>query len=522
MDLARLLVVAATLTLIPATLLPGVARAEVFEVSEGEDLFAVLNGLAAGDEVILHAGTYATGRRWGFTWSGTEAAPIVIHGAEGEARPVIEGIPSQNVMDLDGSWFVLRHLEITGGSHGLRLGTVDHATFDDLSLHDIDDVAISCNRTGNNCDSLLIRRNEIFETGGAGSPGEGMYLGCNNDACRITNSIIELNYIHDTDGGSQGDGIELKTGSFGNIVRDNVIVRTGFPGILVSCFPDGAGARNIVERNVIWGTMDNGIQLCGQAIVRNNIVFGAAAGGIQSQASQGFDPTDAEVVHNTVFSSGGPCFRANGWGGRTGNVIANNAFYCPGGVSMRFGGGEPSAGEATIVGNVVLGDAEGSRGTSIGAGVAEDLGAAASGAVYPPAGSALIDSADGAFAVADDFDGRARDDGSADVGAYEVGDEGLGWIVAEAFKDLAGATGPGPMDGGMPMPDGGVADGGPADSSTPMADGSSPTPDAAADAGIGGDGGGCSCRVASGADAGSAAVALLVAVALLRRRQLGA
>lgn len=497
--------------------LPGVARAEVFEVREGEDLFAVLSGLAAGDEVVLHAGTYPTGRRWGFTWSGTEAAPIVIHGAEGEARPVIEGISSQNVMDLDGSWFVLRHLEITGGSHGLRLGTVDHATFEGLSLHDIDDVAISCNRSGNNCDSLLIRRNEIRDTGGGGSPGEGMYLGCNDDACHITNSVIELNYIHDTDGGSQGDGIELKTGSYGNIVRDNVIVRSGFPGILVSCFPAGAGERNIVERNIVWGTMDNGIQLCGQAIVRNNIVLGASAGGIQSQASQGFDPSDAEVVHNTVFSSGGPCFRANGWSGRSGNVIANNALYCPGGVAMRFGGGEPSADEATIVGNVVLGDAEGSRGATNGVGVTEDLGAAASGAVYPPAGSALIDAANTAFAVADDFDRRARD-GTADVGAYEVTGEGVGWVVAEAFKDLAGVVAP-PMDGGVPMPDGGVVDGGVADSSPPTGDGATPPPDAAGDAGSGDDGGGCSCRVASADDATSAlGFTLLVAVVLSRRR----
>ncbi|HKS55747.1 MAG TPA: hypothetical protein VJS12_10700 [Steroidobacteraceae bacterium] len=42
--------------------------------------------------------------------------------------------------------------------------------------------------------------------------------GCNSDACRLANSLIEGNYVHHTNGPSvsQGDGIELK-----NAVRPN-------------------------------------------------------------------------------------------------------------------------------------------------------------------------------------------------------------------------------------------------------------------------------------------------------------
>ncbi len=115
-------------------------------------------------------------------------------------------------------------------------------------------MGISCNRGGggSDCNSLVIRRNEIFDTGVGGNTGEGMYLGCNGDDCRIYDSVIELNYVHDTRSGSQGDGIELKYGSYGNIVCDNVIIRTNYPGILSSSFPAMAGRRpNLIERNLV-------------------------------------------------------------------------------------------------------------------------------------------------------------------------------------------------------------------------------------------------------------------------------
>ncbi len=54
-------------------LVSGVAFADTFEVTEGMDLKAVLGSLSAGDEVIIHEGTYVTGGRWGLTWIGTES-----------------------------------------------------------------------------------------------------------------------------------------------------------------------------------------------------------------------------------------------------------------------------------------------------------------------------------------------------------------------------------------------------------------------------------------------------------------
>lgn len=65
------------------------ARAETYEVHPGDDLRGRLASLEPGDEVIIHAGTYPQTSRFEATWAGTEVMPIVIRGADGEARPVL-------------------------------------------------------------------------------------------------------------------------------------------------------------------------------------------------------------------------------------------------------------------------------------------------------------------------------------------------------------------------------------------------------------------------------------------------
>ena len=78
------------------------------------------------------------------------------------------------------------------------------------------------NIPGSMYEGLQFLRNHVHHTNGT---GEGFYLGCNNNACTMFDSLIEGNYIHDTNQPtvSQGDGIEIKVGSYGNVVRDNLI-----------------------------------------------------------------------------------------------------------------------------------------------------------------------------------------------------------------------------------------------------------------------------------------------------------
>lgn len=507
-----LLVTGTTLALTLGFTLP--AQAETYEINAGDNLWARLSSLAPGDEVIVHAGTYTQSSRFEATWAGTAAMPIIVRAAEGEARPVLTRDGAQNVLNIHGSYFTLRGFEIIGGSHGIRASNVDHSVFEDLLVHDTGDVGISCNIGGATCSYLTIRDCEIYDTNGT---GEGMYLGCNGAGCELSNSIIERNYMHDL-GGSQGDGIEIKQGSHSNIVRDNVIVRANYPGITLYSYEEAAGrVPNIVERNLVWRTSDNGIQVTGHTIVRNNIVIGAGASGIASQPNMA-TPTDVQILHNTVVGAGDACIRTNSWDTGTGFVIANNALYCEATRALRI----TSATTAVFAGNVGLGSVQGaSTGFRMGTSLASDLGTmTAMARVYPPTGSALLDAADAAQTVSEDFDLRART-GVHDVGAYERDASGMpAWLAVEGFKGFGavmpgGDAGPSASDAGPvatvdagsvvgldvgPVPDGGTVVGSDAGTTTASS--------------------GCGCRAGQG-DARSDAFAMLalgLAIAARRKR----
>jgi len=403
------------------------AAAGTYDIHSGDDLYGRLQMLQAGDEVIVHAGTYMTPGFLQVSWPGTASQPIVIHAAPGD-RPILLGTFAQNTINISGSYWTLQGFEITGGSHGLRLQSVDHATIQDNVIHMTGDVGISCNFEPDNCDAVQIIHNEIYDTGKDGGTGEGMYLGCNSAACTFTNGLVSDNYVHDT-GGSQGDGIEIKEGAHDNVVRDNVIIRTPYPGITMYGF-GGAGGPNVVERNVIWHTMDNGIQTVGQIVVRNNIVLGATASGIASKPSQTYTPHDITIQNNTVFGTA-TCFKANNWVTEHTQIVANNAFYCDGGTAVDITGG--AGADLIMVGNVGLGTSNATAGFMMGTTTANDIDDPATGNVYPPPGSPLFGAADATELAADDFNGLPRTLHTS--GAYDgATTANPGWTVMEGFK----------------------------------------------------------------------------------------
>jgi hypothetical protein len=315
----------------------------------------------------------------------------------------------------------------------------DFITIEDCEVYETGDVAISAN-SGGTYEGLKILRNHIHHTNGT---GEGMYLGCNNDACRVANSLIEGNYIHHTNRDSvvQGDGIEIKEGSYGNVIRDNVIHDTHYPGILVYSTV-GNGPPNVIERNVIWNVNDNTVQMAADAIFRNNIVLGNVA----MQSHQSGSPSNIEIVHNTVISSGSALDVRNVSGPV---LIANNAIYALG-TAIRLISGD--IGQVQVIENVGDGGTSGaSGGYTDGNGIANDLlNGHYEGSPpidpFPTVGSALIGSGNTDHIVADDFNGTPRS-GSADVGAYKFDAGGNpGWQIAEAFKSMVIAKTPNPPE----------------------------------------------------------------------------
>jgi hypothetical protein len=450
------------------------ARAATIVLGPGDDVEAAINAAEPGDELVLDGGSYTLTERFGISVQGTEQAPIVIRAADGETPHFHRPTADQNVIDVDdGAHLVFRGLEISGGSHGLRLVQASFVTVERCNIHDTGDVALSAN-SGDSYQGLKILRNEIHHTN---STGEGMYLGCNDDGCRVFDSLIEGNWIHHTNGSTvvQGDGIELKEGSYNNIIRDNVIHDTNYPCILTYSTV-GNGAPNVIERNALWNCGDHGIQSAADAIIRNNIIFGSGSDGIAMQQHQAGSPANLMVLHNTVLHASNDAISLRNAVGSV--VIANNAVYAQDGSALFVGAGDLTG--LIVAGNVGEGGLAGtSGGLSPGAIGSDFVMAHYQGAppidVFPATGSALVAAGDGAHAVDDDFNGTPRAD-SLDAGAYVYAARGNpGWIPAEGFKDVPASSGAGGAS----------------------SSGSGPSGAGGSAAGAHSDDGGCSCRMAA-------------------------
>lgn len=422
-------------------MLMGVSAQSAFaaDITPTGDLRAAIAALKPGEELRLAGGTYTVSSGFRVTVNGTAAQPIVMRPRDGEHALIRQTNPDQNIFEIaDSSYFVVRGIELTGGSHGIRLMSSDFITVEQCEVHDTGDVAISAN-SGGTYQGLKLLRNHIHHTNGT---GEGMYLGCNSNACRLANSLIEGNYIHHTNGPSveQGDGIELKEGSYGNVIRDNVIHDTNYPGI-ITYSTAGNGAANVIEGNAIWNTNDNAIQSAADATIRNNIVLGAP---IALQSHQAGSPSNMRVLHNTVIATGSGIIVRDVSGAV---VIANNAVYSQTDSAIRLVSG--NLGLVTLAGNVGQGGISGtSSGYVEGKGLGADFVAATFGVppidVFPKTGSALLGAASSTYATPADFNGTSRS-GSADTGAYRFSASGNpGWRIMAGFKPPVGTVRPMP------------------------------------------------------------------------------
>jgi len=433
---------------------PAAASATLYALTPDDDWFGVLNGdrLGPGDEVVLAAGVYRDGRRLVMGHRGTAEKPVVIRAVEGGRALLHRPDARQNTINLVGAqYLILRGLEITGGSTGIRLmksntHVCKFVTIEAMHIHHVGGPAVTANSPANAYEGLVFRHNHVHHTSGH---GEGFYLGSNNKpdgstAGYIFNSLVERNYIHDLGGPnvSQGDGIEIKDGSYNNIVRDNVIHDTNYPGVLV--YGTDGNAPNIVERNVIWNSGDHGIQAAAEAIIRNNVTFNNRADGIHSHAHQSALVGNLQILHNTVVSErpgGAGIYISTSNQNRLAGpvVIANNAIYVQsGGFALRLPDPEITEANLTVAGNV-------------GTGATEHLPTDADRSVFNPAGqlatdlddryfplrrSSLIGAANPRFVVPDDFGTTSRRT-SRDVGAYVFRAGGNpGWTISPGFKML--------------------------------------------------------------------------------------
>ncbi len=409
-------------------------------VDTDEEFEKVANALQPGDELVLHAGTYSQNGRRAVTAKGTAERPIIIRAAEGETplltRPADNRDRQNNIEFVDCAHLVIRGLRFQGGSSGVRFIRGHHITLEDCEIFETGNNALTMN--SGDCHAFVIRRNHLHHTGlstSRATEGEGMYIGCHTGSCRTTDSLIEANYIHHTRGTSDGgnDGIEIKAGSYGNVIRNNVIHDTNigrkYPGIFV--YGGGAGT-NVVEGNAIWNAGE-GIQVVSDAIVRNNIIFNCAATGITAAPHAAMPRIrNATIVHNTIFNA--PVGVRMRWANATNVVFANNAVYCPKGAALDVNTGAALLRNNYVHGRLVGIEVDGARLFDGG----EPMSAFAETtreSFWPKAGSALLGQADSTLAPALDFN-RAKRTAPFDVGAYESDGQAQnpGWSIRPEFK----------------------------------------------------------------------------------------
>lgn len=417
-----------------------------------EEFVRVASSLQPGDTLVLRGGTYSQRCRRRLTGlMGTPHQPIVITSAPGEkatltrpGRPE-QGYGENNLEIADSSHLVIRGLELRGGATGIRFrGTNRHIVLEDNEIHDVANNAIAMN--AGDTDHFVIASNHIHHTGRLDrsvgtTEGEGLYVGCHDGDCVASHHVIEDNYIHDLRGTSAGgnDGIEIKLGSYGNAVRNNVIhntdIGTRYPCIFVY---GGGPARNVVEGNVMW-RCGEAIQVVADATVRNNIIADSDVGITSAPHIRVKAVKDVTIVNNTLHGRG-KCLYLR-WEHARNMVLANNAVYCPTPLDA-IGLGES---RAVVRANVV----QTPRPEGLIDGIRFLAGGSAETAFCDPAaldfwpwsGSLLIGRAAARFVPAADFNGSRRL-APYDVGAYETDGklENPGWRVVPGFRGTTGTA----------------------------------------------------------------------------------
>jgi hypothetical protein len=392
---------------------PGAESRHAYEpqrtpAQNGAALAARIAALAPGERLVIAAGTYSVDTRFSIELVGSVELPIRIQGERGVV--ITRADARQNVINVDRARYLsVSGLEITGGDTGLKLYDCENMWIDRCHVHHTGGPAVAANSADTAW--LWLTRNTIHHTAGA---GEGFYLGANEGEHVMRHSVIARNWVHST-AGKQGDGIEVKQGSYDNRIVENLVHDTRYPCILV--YGTGGQAPNVIERNVCFNSGDNVLQVQGEALVRNNLLMNGLRG-FASHDHQG-QTRDLVFVHNTIVNPGRGAHLLS-WSGRPGMVFANNAVYSQSGDAVRFHDG---AAGVQFGHNVVLGSVAGAEsGWSAGRGLSDFIGVAWDAQARdarPSAGSALIGAGGAAFGAADDLSGGARQ-GPLEAGCFDL------------------------------------------------------------------------------------------------------
>jgi len=406
--------------------------------------------------------------------NGEPGLPIVLEGA-GEGVEIVGTSPANNVISLhDNHDLELRRLDVSfiGGADPTN-NSVDAIKFEtgvshdilieDCILHDVGNVIVGAQAP--EIYRVTLRRNELRNAGVC-----CVYWGYFEEEPKryAHDCLIDQNLMTDCPADARsatGYGIQIKAGSYGNVIQDNVLMDvagTSRAGIIVYHTAEAVGeplrADNVIRRNVILRSRNEGIDAAAGAVIENNLVIDAANYGYYFQGRDGYTGP-LKVINNTArlstASGNDRGFMFSGWQGvDERSVIAHNlslmttadlvAFRATDGVGGAIVAENLAFGTTDIAGVALLSSPEQA---------VQSLSYGDPDFLFPVTGGPAVDAGSPSPAAADDFNGVTRD-GLPDIGAYEsTGGGNPGWTLQTAIKgeEEAGGddgTGDGNDDGG--------------------------------------------------------------------------
>ncbi|MGB7329163.1 MAG: right-handed parallel beta-helix repeat-containing protein [Rubripirellula sp.] len=373
----------------------------------GAALKSVLSNLSAGEHIQIHAGEYFVDSFFTITAAGTSQNPVTIAGAPGEEVVITRSDVRQNVVNIFPSeYLIIEGVELLGGSTGIKLQEVNHFMLHNVEISDTDGNGIAAN--SKDTSYLYFIDNEIHDTGGN---GEGLYLGAHDGSHITHHSYVIGNYIYNLNARDvgQGDGIEIKDGSYAVTIKHNFVQNTNYPGIIVYRTGRGIEDRNVIEENVVINSNDTAIQATADALIQNNLIVTNRTGVLSKPFTT--VPQNLSIINNTIVA-GTDGIRTFGWDGNeaVNNVFANNAVYSAASRPIPNG-----LGNAISTGNAVVTDL-----TETFENIRLDV---PRWDATPLANTELIGKADPQYAPERDLLGNIRVTGN-DVGAIDFAESG--------------------------------------------------------------------------------------------------
>jgi hypothetical protein len=295
-----------------------------------------------GAAIRLHAGVYAGGT-YLQDLTGTEAAPIWIGGAPGEAQPVVEG-GGEGIHLVRVRYVIVHDLEVRNAAYNgintddggdyANANATRHVIFRDLNIHHIGGAGNQDCLKLSGVNDYFVLNSEFAFCGGGGS-GSGIdHVGCHH-------GLILGNYFHDL----SANAVQNKGGSQDIEIRANHMVNAGYRAVNIG------GSTGYEYFRPPLSTSQPNFEARDIRVIANVIEGGetpfAFVGAVDSLAANNtvIDPGNwlLRILQETV-SGGTYAFLPSG-----NNTLVNNLFYFDNGDLSTYVNVGPNTAPGTFV-----------------------------------------------------------------------------------------------------------------------------------------------------------------------------